>query len=80
MHKADVLRVGESIYDSTFRDGSWHLVFVDFVVTSYQGDVHLDQRELTDHVWITPHEALSLQLTPPTKDALTVFLAREGVR
>ncbi|MHB8355503.1 MAG: NUDIX domain-containing protein [Vulcanimicrobiaceae bacterium] len=75
---ATILRAGESIKDPLFRDGLWHLVFIDFIVTSHHGDVTLDNRELVEYAWVKVREALEMNLTPATADAVTAYLTEQS--
>jgi nucleoside triphosphatase len=70
-----LLRVGEGIRLPLYRDGTHHLVYLDFLVTSWDGALALDGTELSDGVWATPEAALELPLTSTTRQAIEFYLA-----
>ena len=70
-----LLRVGERIRPPLYKDGTHHLVYLDFVVDRWTGDFHLDGEELTDRLWPLPEAALNLPLTFTTRQAIEFYLA-----
>ncbi len=70
-----LLRVGERIRPPLYRDGKHHLVYLDFVVDGWQGELRLDGEELSDGVWVAPQAALHLPLTFTTRQAIVFYLA-----
>ena len=70
-----LLRVGERIRPPLYKDGSHHLVYLDFVVDEWTGELQLDGEELSDGVWATPEAALDLPLTFTTRQAIEFYLA-----
>ena len=70
-----LLRVGERIRPPLYKDGTHHLVYLDFLVDRWTGDLHLDGEELSDGLWVTPEAALSLALTFTTRQAIEFYLA-----
>jgi nucleoside triphosphatase len=70
-----LLRVGERIRPPLYKDGTHHLVYLDFVVDGWTGDLKLDGEELADGVWATPEDALALPLTFTTRQAIEFYLA-----
>ena len=70
-----LLRVGERIRPPLYKDGTHHLVYLDFVVDRWTGDLQLDGEELTDGLWLTPETALDLPLTFTTRQAIEFYLA-----
>lgn len=70
-----LLRVGERIRPPLYKDGSHHLVYLDFVVDGWTGALQLDGEELNDGVWAVPEAALDLPLTLTTRQAIEYYLA-----
>jgi mutator protein MutT len=68
-----LLRVGERIRPPLYKDGSHHLVYLDFVVDEWTGELQLDGEELSDGVWATPEAALDLPLTFTTRQAIEYY-------
>jgi nucleoside triphosphatase len=73
-----LLRVGERIRPPLYKDGRHHLVYLDFVVEAWQGDLQLDGQELSDGLWLAPRDALDLPLTRTTRQAIEFYLAQDG--
>ena len=71
-----LLRVGERIRPPLYKDGSHHLVYLDFVVVGWTGELHLDGEELSDRLWTTPEAALDLPLADTTRQALESYIGR----
>lgn len=71
-----LLRVGERIRPPLYKDGAHHLVYLDFVVDRWTGDLQLDGVELTAGLWLLPEAALDLPLTFTTRQAIEFCLAR----
>jgi len=69
-----LLRVGERIRPPLYKDGTHHLVYLDFLVDDWTGELQLDGEELNDGVWITPKNALNLPLTFTTRQAIEFYL------
>src|SRR5882672_3244415 len=77
IHDPTFLRIGESILPEKFRDGTWHLIFIDFVVRHFEGDVKLDQREFDRYKWVSVESALEMNLTPPTRETLLCWIDKQ---
>lgn len=73
-----LLRVGERIRPPLYKDGSHHLVYLDFLVDRWSGQLQLDGEELTDGLWILPEAALELPLTFTTRQAIEYYLAHRN--
>ena len=71
-----LLRVGERIRPPLYKDGTHHLVYLDFVVDRWTGDLQLDGEELNDGVWAAPEAALDLPLTYTTRQFIEFYLAQ----
>jgi nucleoside triphosphatase len=71
-----LLRVGERIRPPLYKDGSHHLVYLDFVVDGWTGTLQLDEVELNDGLWVLPQAALRLPLTLTTRQAVEYYLAQ----
>jgi 8-oxo-dGTP pyrophosphatase MutT (NUDIX family) len=69
-----LFRVSERIRPPLYKDGSHHLVYLDFVVDGWTGDLQLDGQELTEGLWLPPESALELPLTITTRQAIEFFL------
>jgi 8-oxo-dGTP pyrophosphatase MutT (NUDIX family) len=70
-----LLRVGERIRPPLYKDGTHHLVYLDFLVDGWTGALQLDGDELNDGLWIAPQAALELPLTLTTRQAIEFYLA-----
>jgi ADP-ribose pyrophosphatase YjhB (NUDIX family) len=70
-----LLRVGERIRPPLYKDGTHHLVYLDFLVDCWEGELRLDEEELTDGRWLDPKAALALPLTFTTRQAIEFYLA-----
>ena len=73
-----LLRVGERIRPPLYKDGSHHLVYLDFVVDRWAGELQLDGEELNDGLWVAPQAALDLPLTLTTRQAIQSYLEHSG--
>ncbi|MFC2030694.1 NUDIX domain-containing protein [Chloroflexota bacterium] len=71
-----LLRLGERIRPPLYKDGNHHLVYLDFVVDGWVGELQLDGDELTDGLWMAPRAALDLPLTDTTRQAIESYIAR----
>jgi 8-oxo-dGTP pyrophosphatase MutT (NUDIX family) len=71
-----LLRVGERIRPPLYKDGTHHLVYLDFLVDGWTGELQLDGEELSDGLWVKPEAALDLPLTLTTRQAIESYLAR----
>jgi nucleoside triphosphatase len=69
-----LLRVGERIRPPLYKNGSHHLVYLDFVVDDWTGELQLDGVELNDGLWTTPEAALDLLLADTTRQAIEALL------
>jgi ADP-ribose pyrophosphatase YjhB (NUDIX family) len=69
-----LLRVGERIRPPLYKDGYHHLVYLDFVVDCWTGELQLDGEELSEGIWVKPAAALDLPLTYTTRQAIEFFL------
>jgi len=73
-----LLRVGERIRPPLYKDGTHHLVYLDFVVDRWEGELQLDGEELHDGLWLSPQAALDLPLTLTTRQAIQCYLEHRG--
>jgi ADP-ribose pyrophosphatase YjhB (NUDIX family) len=71
-----LFRVSERIRPPLYKDGTHHLVYLDFIVEAWTGDLQLDGQELTDGLWLRPEAALELPLTITTRQAIEFYLAQ----
>ncbi len=72
-----LLRVSERMRPPLYKDGTHHLVYLDFLVDGWVGELQLDGEELSDGAWITPEAALELPLTLTTRQAIEFYLAQD---
>jgi 8-oxo-dGTP pyrophosphatase MutT (NUDIX family) len=70
-----LLRVGERISPPLYKDGTHHLVYLDFLVDGWTGQLQLDGKELSDGRWLMPEAVLDLPLTHTTRQAIEYYLA-----
>jgi ADP-ribose pyrophosphatase YjhB (NUDIX family) len=70
-----LLRVGERIRPPLYKDGNHHLVYLDFLVDRWTGELQLDEEELTGGLWLEPEATLALPLTFSTRQAVEFYLA-----
>jgi mutator protein MutT len=70
-----LLRIGERIRPPLYKDGRHHLVYLDFLVDGWTGELELDGQELSEGLWIGPEAALDLPLTYTTRQAINFYLA-----
>ena len=70
-----LLRVGERIRPPLYKDGNHHLVYLDFLVDRWEGELQLDEEELTGGLWLEPEAALALPLTFTTPHANEIYQA-----
>jgi nucleoside triphosphatase len=73
-----LLRVSERIRPPLYKDGTHHLVYLDFLVERWTGELQLDGNELNDGRWEAPQAALELPLTLTTRQAIEFYLAHGG--
>jgi mutator protein MutT len=69
-----LLRVSERIRPPLYKDGTHHLVYLDFLVDRWTGELQLDGDELNDGLWVAPQAALELPLTLTTHQAIEFYL------
>jgi nucleoside triphosphatase len=69
-----LLRVGERIRPKLYKDGAHHLVYLDFLVEAWTGDLRLDENELSGGVWLAPEMALDLPLAYTTEQLVRFYL------
>jgi len=75
--KFHILLVHERICPPNYKDGQHHLVYLDFLVEEWEGTLQLDGVELYDGQWVSPEEALNLQLADTTR-RLVVYYTKAG--
>jgi len=72
-----LIQVTERICPPLYKDGSHHLVYLDFVVNDWKGTLRLDGEELSEGQWLLPKDALALPLTHTTR-RLVEYYAKVG--
>ena len=73
-----LMRVGERIRPPLYKDGTHHLIYLDFLVDRWTGVLQLDEEELTDGLWLKPEATLDLPLTFTTRQAIEFYLAHRN--
>lgn len=68
-----VFHFGELIGSPDFHRPA-HFVYFNAHCTVAGGDVKLDQTELTEHQWLSPEEALQLDLAESYKEMIEAFI------
>ena len=66
-----LLLVQQAIYPKDYHKHE-HFVFMDYLCSARSSEVRLDGRELQEHVWVKPRDALKLELEEYTRK----FVAR----
>ncbi len=69
-----LLLVSERIRPPLYKDGQRHLVYVDFLVDAWSGELRLDEDELREGLWVLPEAALALPLAVSTRHLLKAYL------
>jgi nucleoside triphosphatase len=72
-----LFQVTERIQPPLYKDGSHHLVYLDFLVEGWEGALQLDGEELSEGQWLLPEDALALPLTYTTH-RLVEYYAEAG--
>jgi len=67
------LLVQEAIFPEDFYRKD-HYIFMDYLCAAKQTDVKLDNRELQEWTWVSPEEALRMDLEPYTKRFVEKYL------
>lgn len=69
-----MLAVKDAIYPKEFHKKK-HFVFIDYLCKHVGGDVKLDGKELTEHAWVKPEDALEkLDVDEFSADIIKVLL------
>ncbi len=68
-----LLIVQQAIYPKDYHKRE-HFIFMDYVCKATSSEVKLDGRELQSHVWVTPEEALKLDLEEYTRNFVVKYL------
>ena len=71
---ARLLLIQEAIYPKNFNLHK-HFIFLDYLCLSKSKEVELDNREIQEYVWMTPEEALKVNLEEFTRNLLNQFLS-----
>jgi mutator protein MutT len=78
--RSRLLLVHERICPPRYKDGHHHLVYLDFLVESWEGTLQLDGEELYEGQWVQPEHALTLPLADTTRRLIEYYLqvGRDG--
>jgi nucleoside triphosphatase len=68
-----LFHVTERICPPLYKDGRHHLVYLDFLVKSWAGTLHLDGEELYEGQWLRPADALTLPLADTTRRLIAYY-------
>lgn len=71
----ELLIVQQAIYPKDFHKHE-HYIFMDYLLKANSSKVELDGRELQDHVWVKPEEALKLDLEEYTRIFVLKYLEK----
>jgi nucleoside triphosphatase len=69
-----LLLVHERICPPCYKDGRHHLVYLDFLVESWEGTLELDGEELYEGQWVLPADALALLLSDTTRRLIEYYV------
>lgn len=70
---AKMLIVQQAIYPRYYHKHE-HYIFMDYVCRAESSEVKLDGRELQDHMWVKPEDALKLDLEEFTRNFVLRYL------
>jgi nucleoside triphosphatase len=70
----ELLMVQQAINPEGYYKRDVHYIFLDYLCKAKNSEVHLDNVELQDYLWINPEEALKLNLEPYTRRLLEKYL------
>jgi len=68
-----LLLVQQAIYPKYYIKHE-HFIFMDYVCNAKNTDVKLDGRELQEYVWVTPRDAMDLDLEDFTRNFVVHFI------
>jgi nucleoside triphosphatase len=71
----ELLIVQQAIYPKNYCKHE-HFIFMDYVCKAKSTDVKLDGRELQEYVWVSPEEALGLDLEEYTRNFVEKYLEK----
>jgi len=69
----ELLIVQQAIYPRDYNKRE-HFIFMDYVCRAKSVDVKLDGRELQEYVWVSPEEALKLDLEEYTRNFVEKYV------
>lgn len=72
IQNVQMLQLQESIFSEQFHDKR-HFVFFDFIAEYKEGDIILND-ELQEYKWVTPKEAMTMNLNESTKAFIEAFM------
>lgn len=71
----EVLFVQESVYSKEFHKKK-HFIFLECLCRAKSSDIKVDNREITEYIWIKPEKALELNLDTFTRKLLVDYLEK----
>jgi nucleoside triphosphatase len=71
----ELLIVQQAIYPKDYHKHE-HFIFMDYVCRAESTDVKLDGRELQEYVWVSPEEALKLNLEEYTRNFVEKYVKK----
>jgi len=69
----ELLFVQEAIYSEEYHKKD-HFIFLECVCRAKSSGVKIDNREITEYIWIKPEKALELNLDPYTRKFVIKYL------
>jgi len=75
----EFIKILECIHDPAFVKPEKHFIMIDFACKAKSKDVKLDGREGVSHVWVTPEEALRLNIDSYTRDSIKKYIGLKNV-
>jgi len=71
----ELLIVQQAIYPKDYHKHE-HFIFMDYVCKAKSNDVKLDGRELQEYIWISPGQALKLDLEEYTRNFVEKYVEK----
>ena len=71
-----MVQEGTNMKNSEFHEER-HFIFLDFIAKTKNEDVILEEREADSYVWVTPKDALKLDLNKSTRIFIEEYIRRQ---
>ena len=69
------VNIGELINSPTFNRRA-HLIFFHYVCEALSEEINLDDKELKEHIWVEPSQALEMNITKGAKQTIKNYIDR----